>query len=292
VPANETTFAAPAPQESEGTRSGVAVLLAGFFEWFGEVGAFFARLARAMVRPPYEWKELLHQCDAVGSLSLPLVALAGAATGVVLSMETRDSLTRFGAKSMLPAVIVFSILKESGPVITGLVVSGRVGAGIGAELGSMKVTEQIDAMEASAVDPFRYLVATRVLACVLMMPLLTLAADFFGVLMGWVANNLQDSISLRQWLQERRFQRLPAAHREDHSVWPHHRHGGVLRGNEDAGRHGRGGTIDHAIGGAGVFVCDSGGCLVGPVDSGSFPLRRCGSGVHRNGISSCGGESP
>jgi len=197
VPANETTFAAPAPQESEGTRSGVAVLLAGFFEWFGEVGAFFARLARAMVRPPYEWKELLHQCDAVGSLSLPLVALAGAATGVVLSMETRDSLTRFGAKSMLPAVIVFSILKESGPVITGLVVSGRVGAGIGAELGSMKVTEQIDAMEASAVDPFRYLVATRVLACVLMMPLLTLAADFFGVLMGWVANNLQDSISLR-----------------------------------------------------------------------------------------------
>ena len=104
---------------------------------------------------PHEWRELLRQSDAIGSLSLPLVALAGAATGVVLSMETRDSLSRFGAKSMLPAVIVFSILKDSGPVITGLVVSGRVGAGIGAERGSMKVTEQIDAMEASAMPTLK-----------------------------------------------------------------------------------------------------------------------------------------
>ena len=174
---------------------------AGFFDWFGLMGLFCARLARAAVQPPYEWRELLRQCDAIGSLSLPLVALAGAATGVVLSMETHDSLSRFGAKTMLPAVIVFSVLKESGPIITGLVVSGRVGAGIGAELGSMKVTEQIDAMDASGVDPFRFLVATRVLACILMLPLLTLAADFFGVLMGWVANNLQESISIRYFLQ-------------------------------------------------------------------------------------------
>src|SRR6202040_178407 len=125
-----------------------------------------------------------------GSKSLPLVALAGAATGVVLSLQTRDTLARFGAKSMLPAVIVFSIIKESGPIITGLIVSGRIGAGIGAELGSMKVTEQIDAMEASAVDPYKFLVATRVMACVLMVPLLTVAADFCGILMGWVADTL------------------------------------------------------------------------------------------------------
>lgn len=183
-------------------RSAPGRMLAGFFEWFGEFGAFCGRLIRAAVQPPYEWREWLHQCDAIGALSLPLVALAGAATGVVLSMETRDSLTRFGAKSMLPAVIVFSVLKESGPIITGLVVSGRVGAGIGAELGSMKVTEQIDAMEASGVDPFRFLVATRVLACILMLPLLTLAADFCGVVMGWVANNLQDSISARFFFQK------------------------------------------------------------------------------------------
>jgi phospholipid/cholesterol/gamma-HCH transport system permease protein len=176
-------------------------MLAEFCEWFGQIGAFCGRLVRAAGQSPYEWRELLRQCDAIGSLSLPLVALAGAATGVVLSMETRDSLSRFGAKTMLPSVIVFSVIKESGPIITGLVVSGRVGAGIGAELGSMMVTEQIDAMEASGVDPFRYLVATRVLAFILMLPLLTLAADFFGVLMGWIANSFQEPISLRYFFQ-------------------------------------------------------------------------------------------
>jgi phospholipid/cholesterol/gamma-HCH transport system permease protein len=170
-------------------------------EWFGELGLFFVRLLKAMFSPPYEFQELIRQCDGIGAKSFPLVALAGAAMGVVLSLQTHDSLTRFGAKSMLPAVIVFSIIKESGPIITGLVVTGRVGAGIGAELGSMKVTEQIDAMEASAVDPYKFLVATRVLACVLMLPLLTLAADFCGVLMGWVANTLSEPMSLRLFLE-------------------------------------------------------------------------------------------
>jgi len=178
----------------------VGKLLRSGFEWFGELGIFCGRLVRAAVTPPYEWRELIRQCDSIGALSLPLVALAGAATGVVLSLETRDSLVRFGAKSFLPALIVFSMLKESGPVITGLVVSGRAGAGIGAELGSMKVTQQIDAMEASAVDPYKYLAATRVLACTLMLPLLSIAAIFCGIFMGWVANALSDSISLRLFL--------------------------------------------------------------------------------------------
>src|ERR1700692_913200 len=106
---------------------------------------------------------------AIGAKPLPLVALAGAATGVVLSLQTRDSLARFGGKSLLPAVIIFSLIKESGPVITGLVVSGRVGAGIGAELASMRVTEQIDAMEVSAVSPFRFLALARIVACMLML---------------------------------------------------------------------------------------------------------------------------
>src|SRR3954465_8830475 len=117
-------------------------------KWFGELGLFCVRLFRAALTPPYEFRELVRQCDEIGSKSLALVALAGAATGVVLSLETRDSLVRFGAKSMLPTVIVYSLIRESGPIITGLIVSGRIGAGIGAELGSMKVTEQIDAMEA------------------------------------------------------------------------------------------------------------------------------------------------
>jgi phospholipid/cholesterol/gamma-HCH transport system permease protein len=174
--------------------------IAQFFEWFGNLGMFCWNLARRALTPPYEIRELIRQMDAIGAKSLPLVALAGAATGVVLSLETSDSLARFGAKSMLPEVIVFSIIKESGPVITGLVVSGRVGAGIGAELGSMKVSEQIDAMEASAVDPYRYLVATRVMACILMMPLLTLAADFCGVMMGWIATTLAHPVSLSYFL--------------------------------------------------------------------------------------------
>jgi phospholipid/cholesterol/gamma-HCH transport system permease protein len=172
-----------------------------FFEWFGELGIFCWRLVRAAVVPPYEFRELIRQMDEIGAKSLPVVALAGAATGVVISLQTRDSLTRFGAKSLLPAVIVFSLIRESGPVITGMIASGRVGAGIGAELGSMKVTEQIDAMEASAVDPYKYLAATRVLACILMLPLLTLAADFCGVMMGWVAVSMTDPVSLQYFLQ-------------------------------------------------------------------------------------------
>src|SRR5499433_117297 len=173
-----------------------------FFEWFGNLGIFFGRLVWATITPPYEGKEFLHQFDELGAKSLPLVALAGAATGVVITLSTRDSLVRFGAKSFLPAVAIFSIIKESGPVITGLVISGRVAAGIGAELGAMKVTEQIDAMEASAVNPYKFLVATRVLACMLMLPLLTLVADFFGILMGWAANTAAEPISLQLFIHD------------------------------------------------------------------------------------------
>src|SRR5713101_88763 len=172
-----------------------------FFEWFGELGLFCGRLIRAALTPPYEGRELIRQLDEVGSKSFPLVALAGAAIGVVLALQTRDSLTRFGGKTMLPAVIVFSLIKETGPIMTGLVLSGRVGAGIGAELGSLKVTEQIDAMEASAVDPHKFLVATRVLACIAMLPLLTLAADFCGIIMGWVAITMAEPISLQLFLE-------------------------------------------------------------------------------------------
>jgi phospholipid/cholesterol/gamma-HCH transport system permease protein len=171
-----------------------------FLEWFGDLGIFFWRVMRAAVTPPHEVGEFFRQLDEIGSKSLPLVALAGAATGVVLSLQARFSLTRFGAKSMLPAAIVFSIVRETGPIITGLVVSGRVGAGIGAELATMKVTEQIDAIEASAVNPYRLLASTRILACILMLPLLTLVADFCGVSMGWVAQTLVEPLSFHQFI--------------------------------------------------------------------------------------------
>jgi len=169
-------------------------------EWFGDLGSFSWKVVSAAVARPFEVREIIRQLDEIGSKSLPLVALAGAAVGTVLALESRSSLVRFGAKSMLPAVIVFSIIHEMGPVVTGLVVSGRVGAGIGAELGSMKVTEQIDAIEASAVNPYKLLVVTRVLACIVVLPLLTLAADFCGVLGGWIAETLADPISLHRFL--------------------------------------------------------------------------------------------
>ena len=181
------------------TSPGFVVL---FFAWFGELALFCFQLIRSVLLPPYEFREFVHQLDELGAKSLPLVAMAGTATGVVLSLETHESLVRFGAKSLLPAVLIISIIKESGPIITGLIVSGRVAAGIGAELSAMKVTEQIDAMEASAVDPFKYLVATRILACMVMMPLLTLAADFCGILFGWVTNTLTHSISLQMFITE------------------------------------------------------------------------------------------
>jgi phospholipid/cholesterol/gamma-HCH transport system permease protein len=171
-----------------------------FLAWFGDLGVFFWRVVCAAVTPPFEFRELFRQLDEIGSKSFPLVALAGAATGVVLSLEARYSLTRFGAKSLLPAAIVFSVIHETGPIITGLVVSGRVGAGIGAELASMKVTEQIDAIEASAVNPYRLLAATRILACILMLPLLTLAGDACGLFMGWVAQALVEPLSLHQFI--------------------------------------------------------------------------------------------
>jgi phospholipid/cholesterol/gamma-HCH transport system permease protein len=182
------------------TTSSSTGLINGFFEWFGDLGIFSWRVLRAAVTPPFEFRELLRQIDEIGSKSFPLVALAGAAIGAILSFDTRDSLVRFGASSMLPTAVVFSIIHEIGPVITGLVVCGRVGAGIGAELGSMKVTEQIDAIEASAVNPYKLLAATRILACILVLPLLTLAADFCGVVMGWAADAMVDPITFQQFI--------------------------------------------------------------------------------------------
>lgn len=171
--------------------------LLSIVEWFGDFGIFCKRVLKATFTVPFEGREFLRQLDNIGSQSLPLVALAGSAIGVVLALQTRDSLARFGAKSLLPSVIIYSLMKEMGPVVTGLIASGRVGAGIGAELGSMKVTEQIDAMIVSGVDPYKFLASTRIMACIVALPLLTLAADAAGVLMGWLASTLAEPISLR-----------------------------------------------------------------------------------------------
>jgi phospholipid/cholesterol/gamma-HCH transport system permease protein len=169
-------------------------------EWFGELGGFVWDVIRAAVRPPFQIQEFVRQLDEIGARSVPLVILAGSAIGVVLALEARYSLVRFGAKSLLPSAIVFSVITEMSPIITGLVVSGRVGAGIGAELAAMKVTEQIDAIEASAVDPHKLLAVTRIAACIVALPLLTLASSFAGVFMGWVTATLTEPISLERFI--------------------------------------------------------------------------------------------
>jgi phospholipid/cholesterol/gamma-HCH transport system permease protein len=202
-----TAVAGAIPPGTEG-RPGLLSSLAGstvgvftgFFEWFGNLGIFSWRVLKAAVTPPYEWRELIRQLDEVGSKSLPLVALAGAAIGVIISLEARYSLSRFGAKSMFPSTLVYSVIQVMGPIITGLVVSGRVGAGIGAELASMKVSEQIDAIEASAINPYRLLAATRILACILMLPLLTVATDASAMMTGWFAQTLVEPLSFHQFI--------------------------------------------------------------------------------------------
>jgi phospholipid/cholesterol/gamma-HCH transport system permease protein len=175
--------------------------MSGFFEWFGNLGIFFWKVLRAAVTPPYEWRELIRQLDEIGAKSFPLVALAGAAIGVVVSLEARYTLSRFGAKSLFPSTLVYSVIEVMGPIVTGLVVSGRIGAGIGAELASMKVTEQIDAIEASAINPYRLLAATRILACIVMLPLLTVAADACALLTGWIAQAAIEPLSFHQFVE-------------------------------------------------------------------------------------------
>src|SRR6185436_1746566 len=125
----------------------------------------------------FEFKEFLQQCFQIGYKSLPLISITGTIMGLVLTIQSRPVLVDFGAVSMLPGMVAISIIREMGPVITALICAGKIGSGMGAELGSMKVTEQIDAMEVSSTNPIRFLIVTRVLAATLMIPLLILYAD-------------------------------------------------------------------------------------------------------------------
>src|SRR5574338_569926 len=165
----------------------VGEIVANVLATVGEVSLFAFRAAVALFVPPFEFRETIRQIYELGLRSAPLIAISGMAVGVVLSMHTRASLERFGAEAMIPAGLAIALVRETGPLVTALLIAGRVGAGIGAELGAMKVTEQIDALEANAVDAFHFLVVTRVIACVLAMPLLTILMDFAGVLGGYVA---------------------------------------------------------------------------------------------------------
>jgi phospholipid/cholesterol/gamma-HCH transport system permease protein len=175
-------------------RSGAAAI--ALLSDTGDASLFALRAARELFLPPFELRETVRQLYELGLRSAPLIAVSGLAVGVVLSMHTRASLERFGAESMIPAGLALALVRETGPLTAGLLLSGRIGAGIGAELGAMRVTEQIDALEATAVDAFRYLVVTRVAACVIAVPILTTLMNFAGMLGGFVAETTATGMSL------------------------------------------------------------------------------------------------
>jgi phospholipid/cholesterol/gamma-HCH transport system permease protein len=171
-------------------------LITALFASIGDASLFAARAAREALTPPYEVGETTRQLYELGLRSAPLIAVSGLAVGVVMSMHTRASLERFGAEAMIPAGLAIALVRETGPLTAGLLLSGRIGAGIGAELGAMRVTEQIDALEASAVDAFRYLVVTRVVSCVIALPILTTVMNFAGMLGGFFAETAATGMSL------------------------------------------------------------------------------------------------
>jgi phospholipid/cholesterol/gamma-HCH transport system permease protein len=162
----------------------------------GAVSLFAFKALRELFVPPFEIRETIRQLFELGLRSAPLIAVSGVAVGVVLSMHTRASLERFGAEAMIPAGLAIALVRETGPLTAGLLLSGRIGAGIGAELGAMRVTEQIDALEASAVDAFRYLVVTRVAACIVALPILTTIMNFAGMLGGFLAETATTGMPL------------------------------------------------------------------------------------------------
>jgi phospholipid/cholesterol/gamma-HCH transport system permease protein len=166
-----------------------------FFLEVASLTTFTLRFFKEVIKPPYEFNELMKQSFLIGYKSLPLVAITGFIIGLVLTIQSRPTLAKFGAESMLPAMVAVSIIREIGPVITALIFAGKVGSGIGAELASMNVTEQIDAMQVSDNNPFKYLVVTRILSATFMLPLLVIFADGVGLMGSFVGVNIKGNVS-------------------------------------------------------------------------------------------------
>lgn len=165
-------------------------------EELGNIVLFTGETIRQFFVGPFEHKELVKQGYYIGNKTLPLVAITGFILGLVLTLQTRPVLVEFGAQSMLPGMIAVSIIREIGPMVTALLCAGKISSGIGAELGAMKVTEQLDAMEVSGTQPLNYVVATRVMATTLLVPILVFFADAIAMFGSFFAVNLHDNISL------------------------------------------------------------------------------------------------
>lgn len=166
-----------------------------FFNDVGDVALFIVDVIRNTFKKGFEFKEFLKQCFQMGNKSLGLISLTGIIIGLVLTIQSRPTLVKFGAVTMLPSMVAISLIREMGPVITALICAGKIGSSIGAELGSMRVTEQIDAMEVSSTNPIKFLVVPRVLATTFMIPLLILYADALGILGSWIGANIKGDVN-------------------------------------------------------------------------------------------------
>src|SRR6201994_1530228 len=167
----------------------------------GDLVAFMLRFFKEVWKPPYEWREVLYQCYLVGYKSTFLIGLTGFIMGVVLTIQSRPSMAQFGAISMIPGMVAQAVVREIGPVITAIICAGKIGSRMGAELGSMRVTEQIDAMEVSAINPYHYLVVTRTIATTLMVPLLAILSDAIAFVGAYLAMNIHDSMTPQHFFQ-------------------------------------------------------------------------------------------
>jgi phospholipid/cholesterol/gamma-HCH transport system permease protein len=163
---------------------------------------FILRFFKEIFLPPYEFKEIIRQCYYIGYKSVALVSLTGFITGIVFTKQSRPSLTEFGATSWLPSLIGIAIIRALAPLITALIAAGKIGSNIGAELGSMKVTEQIDAMEVSGTNPFKFLVGSRIVATTIMVPALTLYSGFVGLMGSYLNVHHNEMTSLKTFLQD------------------------------------------------------------------------------------------
>lgn len=161
----------------------------------GDIARFTGKFFSQVFRPRYEISEFVRQCFNIGYRSLPLVGLTGFIMGLVLTMQLRPSMVDYGVESQLPAIIGIAVIREIGPVITALIFAGKIGSSIGAELGSMKVTEQIDAMEVSGTNPLKYLVVTRVLAATFMLPILAILSDAISLYGSFLGVNIRGGTS-------------------------------------------------------------------------------------------------
>jgi phospholipid/cholesterol/gamma-HCH transport system permease protein len=166
-----------------------------FFTEVADLFLFITRTSKETFSRDFEFREFLRQCFQIGNKSLPLISVTGIIIGLVLTIQSRPALVNFGAVSMLPGMVAISLIRELGPVITALICAGKIGSGMGAELGSMRVTEQIDAMEVSSANPVKFLIVTRVLAATLMIPLLILYADALGILGSWAGANIKGDVT-------------------------------------------------------------------------------------------------